>query len=245
MTPAAWCPHIAGRMGTDKVLSHGLVRLYPCDMLSVKEYAARQEISAARVYRLIREGKVEAQKIGSSWVIDASQLSRQAPRSRPMSGPNAWSFISLLSGIEPENMEAKARWLLDRKCEALIEAPEPAQFLAGWLRQRAPVLALRANASDLADLRSDERVVLSGISDDRAGLSSEHEVEAYVDPDLAKQLINEYLLVESKNANVWLHLARVRADADGRVPLGLVIADLADHAGPRENQRVKELLSNR
>jgi len=214
-------------------------------MLSVKEYAARQDISVARVHQLIREGKVQAEKIGSNWVIDESELRRQPPLSRPLSPANSWSFIALLSGIEPEHMEAKARWLLDRKCAALAEDNAPAPLLASWLRKRAPVLALHANDSDLADLRSDKRIVLSGISDDRAGLSSEHEVEGYVAPELAQQLISEYLLVEAKNANVWLHLARVHADADGRAPLGLVLADLADHTGPRESQRVKELLSNR
>ena len=109
-------------------------------------------------------------------------------------------------------------------------------------------MSLHANVSDLAVLRKDKRLVLSGISDDRAGLSSEHELEAYVDPELSKQLISEYLLVEAKipkDTNVWLHVARVHADADGRAPLGLVLADLADHAGPRESQRVKDLLSNR
>ncbi|TFB48252.1 helix-turn-helix domain-containing protein [Cryobacterium tagatosivorans] len=214
-------------------------------MLSVKEYAARQGISVARVHQLIREGKVDAQKIGSSWVIDESELRREPPLSRPLSPANAWSFVYLLSGVEPENMEAKARWLLYRKRADLAESNAPAPLLASWLRKRAPVLALHANAADLADLRNDERVLLSGISDDRAGLSSEHEVEGYVDPELSKQLIREYLLVEAKNANVWLHLARVQADADGRAPLGLVLADLADRAGPRESQRVKELLSNR
>lgn len=214
-------------------------------MLSVKEYAARQDISVGRVHQLIHKGKVQAEKIGSSWVIDELALRRRPARSRPLSPANSWAFIYLLSGIAPERMEAKARWRLGRMCDALIESAEPALFLASWLRERAPVLALHANDSDLADLRSDKRVVLSGISDDRAGLSSEHEVEAYVDPELADQLTREYLLVEAKMPNVWLHLARVLADADGRAPLGLVLADLADHAGPRESLRVKELLSNR
>ncbi|MDH6238213.1 helix-turn-helix domain-containing protein [Cryobacterium sp. CG_9.6] len=219
-------------------------------MLSVKEYAARQAISVGRVHQLIRTGRIHADKIGSSWVIDEAELGRQAPLSRPLSMTNSWSLIALLSGIEPAKMEAKARWLLDRKCASLAEHPEPAPLLASWLRARAPVLVVHANAADLADLRGDERVVLSGISDDRAGLSSEHEVEAYVDPEVAQELIREYLLVEvknaksAKNANVWLHLAHVEADADGRAPLGLVLADLADHAGPRESQRVKELLSS-
>ena len=214
-------------------------------MLSVKEYAARQDISVGRVHQLIHKGKVQAEKIGSSWVIDELALRRRPARSRPLSTANSWSFISLISGIEPENMDAKARWRLGRMCDALIESAEPALFLASWLRERAPVLALHANDSDLADLRSDKRVVLSGISDDRAGLSSEHEVEAYVDPELADQLTREYLLVEAKMPNVWLHLARVQVDAEGQAPLGLVLADLADHAGPRESLRVKELLGNR
>ncbi|MDY7541797.1 helix-turn-helix domain-containing protein [Cryobacterium sp. 5B3] len=217
-------------------------------MLSVKEYAARQDISVGRVHQLIREGKVPAEKVGSSWVIDESALSRQPPLSRPLSQANAWSFIALLSGLEPEHLDPTAHWRLALKNAALAKSRTPAPLLSSWLCRRAPVLALQANANDLADLRSDERVVLSGISDDRAGLSSEHEVEAYVDPEVSKDLIREFLLIEAKhakNANVWLHLARVDADADGRAPLGLVLADLADHAGPRESARVKELLSSR
>lgn len=214
-------------------------------MLSVKEYAARQDISVGRVHQLIHTGAIHAEKIGSSWVIDELELRRQPALSRPLSTANSWSFISLVSGVEPENVDAKTRWRLGRMCEALFENDEPARFLASWLRERAPVLALHVNPTDLAELRSDERVILSGISDDRAGLSSEHEVEAYVDPSLSQQLIGEYLLVGAKIPNVWLHLARVEVDVQGRAPLGLVLADLADHAGPRESQRVKELLSGR
>ena len=214
-------------------------------MLSVKEYADRLDISVGRVHQLIQKGAVKAEKIGSSWVIDESELGRQVSLSRPLSPANSWSFIALLSGVEPVNIDPKARWRLALKCADLADSNEQARLLASWLRKRSPVLKLHANPADLADLRKDERVVLSGISDDRAGLSSEHEVEAYVDPELSKQLISEYLLVDAKNANVWLHLARVHADADGRAPLGLVLADLADHAGPRESQRVKDLLSNR
>jgi excisionase family DNA binding protein len=219
-------------------------------MLSVREYAERLDISVGRVHQLIQKGAVNAEKVGSSWVIDESELGRRVHLSRPLSPANSWSFIALLSGVEPGPMDAKARWRLDLKCSALVHNDAPAHLLASWLAKRAPVMRLHANPSDLADLRKDERLVLSGISDDRAGLSSEHELEAYVAPEFAKQLVNEYLLVDeknikdAKNANVWLHLAHVQADADGRAPLGLVLADLADHAGPRECQRVKELLSN-
>ena len=213
-------------------------------MLSVKEYADRLDISVGRVHQLIQKGAVNAEKVGSSWVIDESELGRRVPLSRPLSCANSWSFIALLSGVEPERMDAKARWRLDLKCSALVQNDAPAHLLASLLVKRAPVMKLHANPSDLADLRKDERLVLSGISDDRAGLSSEHELEAYVAPELAKQLVSEYLLAEAKIPNVWLHLACIDVDVNLRVSLGLVLADLADHGGPRESQRVKELLSS-
>lgn len=186
---------------------------------------------------------MRAEKIGSSWVIPEAELSRKAPVSRPLSPANSWSFIALLSGNEPAGLDPKARWRLDRKRVVLAEDQDPAVLLVSWLRKRAPVIALHADPQDLDGLRRDHRLVLPGISDDRAGLSSGHEVEAYVDPDLAEEIKNDYLLAEAGSPNVWLHLARVEPDGSGRAPLGLVMADLADHGGPREHQRVRELLA--
>jgi hypothetical protein len=53
-------------------------------------------------------------------------------------------------------------------------------------------------------------------------------------------LMADHLMAEVVAVNVWLHVVdRVL----GRpAPLGLVIADLADHDGPREDARVRELL---
>ena len=213
-------------------------------MLSVKEYAARQSISVARVNQLIHSRDVRAEKIGSSWVIPESELNRKAPVSRPLSPDNAWLFIALISGQEPGDIDPKARWRLQIKRRLLAHDDDPAALLVSWLRKRAPVLSLRANPGDLSDLREDRRILLSGISDDRAGLSSGHEVEGYIDPLFARALKNEYLLTEAGNPNVWLHLTHVQPDKDGLAPLGLVLADLADHGGPREHQRVRELLND-
>jgi hypothetical protein len=213
-------------------------------MLSVKDYAARQGITVARVHQLIAGGAIKAHKIGSSWILPESELSRRPSVSRPMSVVNAWHFIALLSGAQPTSeLDPKSRWRLDRKREALLEAPEPTWLLASWLRKRAPLLALHANSADLSDLRNDNRLVLTGISDERSGMASANEVEAYVEGEFAERIIEDYLLVSGEKPNVWLHLAHVEADDHGLAPIGLTIADLADHNGARENQRARELLA--
>jgi hypothetical protein len=214
-------------------------------MLSVKDYAVRQGITVARVHQLIAEGAIEASKIGSSWILPESELGRRPPVSRPMSPTNAWQFIALISGAQATgDLDPKSRWRLDRKREVLREAPDPVGLLSSWLRKRAPLLALHANTADLSELRNDNRLVLTGISDERSGMASINEVEAYVEGDFAERIIEDYLLVSGEKPNVWLHAASVHKDGNGLAPIGLTIADLADHKGARENQRARELLGH-
>jgi hypothetical protein len=65
-------------------------------------------------------------------------------------------------------------------------------------------------------------------------------LEGYVRPADVAPLTFEYLMAEDGAANVWLHVAD--RPLPRPAPLGLVIADLADQDGPREDARVIELL---
>jgi hypothetical protein len=101
----------------------------------------------------------------------------------------------------------------------------------------------------LERLRDDPRIVLSGVSDPRAHLSVAQEFEGYVAPDHLRSLRRDYLLAKGGSGNVILHVAdlvQVMGFASGvgvLAPLGLVIADLADHHGPREDAQVRRLIA--
>ena len=71
-------------------------------------------------------------------------------------------------------------------------------------------------------------------------MSAGREAEAYVRPGDVEQLMADHLMAAVNPANVWLHV--VDRPLARPAPLGLVIADLADHDRAREDARVGELL---
>ena len=100
---------------------------------------------------------------------------------------------------------------------------------------------MRAPDAAIRELLDDARFVRSGISDPRSGLSSGREAEGYVRSSEFEALVREYLLLPSSDPNVFLRVAD--APLAREAPLGAVIADLADHNGPREDARVRRLLA--
>jgi hypothetical protein len=114
--------------------------------------------------------------------------------------------------------------------------------LRAWLPKRAGLELVSIAQADLADFLADPRAIPSGISDPRAGLSVIGDGEAYVHPDVLDAVRSEYLLSDVGRPNLWLHITdRV---IDRPPPLGLVIADLAGHDGPREDMQVERLLGD-
>ncbi len=63
----------------------------------------------------------------------------------------------------------------------------------------------------------------------------------YVSIEDADGLMRDWLLVESDRPNVKLHVVESLPD-ENRLPLAWVLADLADRGGPREDQRVRDLV---
>jgi hypothetical protein len=90
------------------------------------------------------------------------------------------------------------------------------------------------------ELLKDPRLIPSGISDARSEMSAGRQVEGYVRPGDVEQLMVDHLMAAVNPANVWIHI--VDHPLPRPAPLGLVIADLADHDRAREDARVAELL---
>lgn len=209
--------------------------------LSVADFAKASGISRQRALAMIRSGRITARKVGRAWVINQRELGNRPVTGRPLSSRMAWLLIDTLSGHPLDQLDPSDRFHVRKYLDRLHNSEKPAEVLHGWLGSRQQrVIDVAANLSDLKDIASDGRAVASGISDPRAAMSSAHEFEGYIADTNAQKFLSENLLVPSGSPNVRLHVVdKIPLDP---VPLGLVIADLADWNRPREDGRVVELL---
>ena len=231
--------------------------------ISVAETAKRLDVGVARVHQRIADGSLPAIRIGSQWVIDEASLSSVAESNipgRPLSRRSAWALIAasledqhsieLLAPTERSRAKDRLRRLL---AQSSPEAPlsedsvhAMASLLRSWMRNRAERRLYRASPRDLPDLRDDDRVALSGLSDARSGIASGDLVEGYIGIVDVAVAIDDYLLSPvgaDQDANVILHVvfSDTHDSIDDIAPLQLA-ADLAEHRRPREEARAAELL---
>ena len=209
----------------------------------VADYAERLGVSRAAAYKRVRSGRVGAYRIGSQWVVPDSAVPLAKASSRPMSPENAAHLLSSLSGVEIDFSDPVVRRRIAQKAAQVRRSEIDSDRLWSWVRVRAPRLELSASPADLADLLEDPRFRRSGLSDPRAAIAASGFAEGYVSPSVVDDLIEDYLLVESDRPNVVLHVADIPVDGAGDVPIGFVIADLLDHAGPRELGQAEQLLA--
>lgn len=206
------------------------------------EFSVAAQLSPSRVHALIQQGAIAARKSAGIWLINDVELNRRRGVTRPMSPRMSRAFLTAVAGEELDaSLDPAERSRVRKRLQHLRSLEDPAPVLASWLRLRATLHRLSIAASDVETLQYDQRVMLSGISDPRAGLSSAHEVEAYVQQEDFAQLCSEYLLVPSDHPNVFIRV--VNEPMKAPAPLGFVLADLADHNSPREDAQVKRLLA--
>ena len=151
------------------------------------------------------------------------------------------ALVGALSGRPLAGLSSEERHFTSKYLERLRGADDQARLLHSWMRSRQRGLVeVAANPADLAEIARDPRLVPSGISDERSRLSAVRELEGYVASDDLPALLRDNLLIESDAPNVRLHV--VEKLPNRPLPLGLLLADLADWNGPREDARVIELL---
>ncbi|WP_229276236.1 hypothetical protein [Agromyces kandeliae] len=159
-----------------------------------------------------------------------------------MSAANAEILLAAISNGRVAASDPVVRRRIAEKAGLVRSGDVDAQRFWSWVRARSSRLALGASAADLPDLLDDVRLVRSGVSDPRAGLAASAVAEGYVSPADVDALVKDYLLVESDRPNVWLHVADIALDDEGRAPIGFVIADLLDHSGARERGQAEQLM---
>lgn len=225
-----------------RTIEHLLSIDYSSQMdMSVAEYAQHRGISRQRALWMIRAGQISARRIGRSWVIDQRELNQRSASGRPLGKRMASILIDAISGHPLELLNAQDRFFAASYLDRLRGAEDPARLIHSWMKSRQlRVVNVAANPADLSDVARDDRVVASGISDERSEMSAAREFEGYVAAADLDAFLRNNLLVESESPNVRLHVVDERPPRP--IPLGLVLADLADWNRPREDGRVVELL---
>lgn len=116
------------------------------------------------------------------------------------------------------------------------------ESLLRWLGWRANRHVFRVAPADFDDLRSDSRLLASGLSHRRAGMQDPRVVEAYVSVADLDALVADYWLdppgVDAA-PNVFLHVAPGRPT---EVSSLMLAADLWEHGSPRAVERAVQLV---
>jgi hypothetical protein len=217
-------------------------------LISIPEVAERIGVAESRARFLVSSGRIRGQQVGGRWVIDDSDATnyRKASAGRPLTERGAWQFIDAAqdsSLISAMNLSAVERHRLRGRIARFQESADPVTFLFSLLPNRADKILLSANPSDLAGLRNDRRLRLSGVSHPASGLLPSAELEAYTTRHDLPGLINDWFLVPAMpgmRANVVIRAAAAIPDAE--MPSIVVTADLAERPGPREQQAALETI---
>ena len=215
-------------------------------VVGVSEAATALGVSRQRVLQLIADRRLRAERVGRVWAIDEVELARhRAPVGRPLSSAMAGAFLQLAAGRRPDVGAREVERLRDRMTRlvgAVDSGDDVAGLLRSWLPRRAERLELSVADADLAEVGADARLVLSGLSDPRAGMSAARVVEGYVRESDAAAFHADHFAVPSNrpgHANLVVHVAPLVPP----VSAVLVAADLSDHRGVREDRQAREVLA--
>ena len=208
--------------------------------VGVHEAALMIGVSDRRARAMLAAGQLPGRQVAGRWLVEEADLPRSRASARPMSPRLAWALIGLVSGDDPDDVAPSERTRLRQKRQQLLDDADAPRLLRSWLRRRVERRQLSIAARDLDELRSDARVLLSGLSDPRSELSAAGEAELYVARSELETLARDYLLSARGRPNVTVHVTDW--PLPGAAPVGLVVADLADHDRPREDKRAVELL---
>lgn len=213
--------------------------------IQVAEAAQDLGLSEQRIRALLAKGRLEGRKVAGRWFVSRAGIERlrqqQDIRGRQFSPSNAWALLLAVSGQDPDWLSPWDRSRLQDRLEA---------DWSGWiprLRDRARVARFRAHPGSLKKLRSDSRLLLSGVSAAKQqglDLIGGDVVEGYIGEQDLAALIRDYKLEESPRSNVILHIVSGKwflQDQNG-VPPAVVAIDLIESEDPRSRRAGDALL---
>lgn len=213
--------------------------------IGIAEAAERLGVSRQRVLQMIADQRLPAERVGQSWSISEADLARhRVPVGRPLSTDMARGFLDLAAGKRPELSSrdiSRLRGNMIRLVREVRSDGDPASLLRSWLPRRAVRLEMSVAEADLSEALADDRLVISGISDKRAGMSSDRVGEGYVDEQVADDFFDDHFVVEAQErANLIIHVAVVVPPISPVV----IAADLSDYRAGREDRQARVVLEN-
>jgi excisionase family DNA binding protein len=217
------------------------------DLVSPSEAAQHLGITPRRVYALVRDGRLRAQRVGGRLLVDGRDVEGRGfagpSVGRPFSPRRAWALILLAAGMDPAvdvSTKSKLRRLLRER---------DLWSVRGRLIDRAERLDLRGHSSDIARIGADPGVIQTGVrcaAEAGFGLiAPEAPLEAYVDQATADRLIERYRLSVSRRPNVVLRVVtdEVRSWLGGPLaPRPAIALDIAEDTDPRAQDAARSAL---
>jgi len=221
------------------------------DWLSPVEASRRLGVSPRRVYALIEDGRLRAERVGGRILVHRDGVEARAAgataNGRPFSARRGWALLLLAAGLEPAGLPPDVRSKLRRHLRERDLWAQRARFAT-----RSERHVLRAHSSDVARIAVDPEVVRSGAGAAAdAGLplvAPGAPLELYVDAVTADRLAATFRLTPSPRGNLTLRVVsdEVRAWLTGPVaPWPAVALDLAEDGDPRSRDVAHAALARR
>jgi hypothetical protein len=209
--------------------------------------AKRLNVNESRARLLVQSGRIPAQQVAGRWVIDEADVVRYRPAApgRPLSERSAWQLIRHARNAAAHDaveLDPVERYRLKQRLHRLQDSSDPLNLICSLLAKRAEKAEFSSSPADIAGLREDPRLRLSGVSHPDSGLLSNSELEGYVSRKNFEALVKDWFLVKAaagQRPNVVLHVAE---EVPEELPLLAVAADLAERPGFREQQAAREIL---
>lgn len=214
--------------------------------VSVSEYAQRHGISPQRARALAAQGRLDARKVGTQWLVSDSGADRIARRAgRPPSIETAWAAaLALEPASTYDTLDPQRRRAVLRMVRQIDDA-------AGSHRLRLAISATAnrgdlhfVRAADPANLADDRRVSRSGMAWSRSPLRSVDNIDLYVRGGDWDSLRRDHALVQvpRSRANVRIRSVPATVDLGRDVPALVAAADLGEVASPRAIAAAKQVL---
>lgn len=214
------------------------------EQISISEAARLLGIHPGRVRRHAQTGRLPAQKIGNSWVVNRSDLLRAgaARRGRPLSARSAWAIVRALSGLDVEGLSRSEHQRLRgrlQEIDRLDASAWRARVIDHWYYGHPGILQQlaadhRVRRSRPEKIRSGDRLV--GLGPSPLYVSAEH-----LD-DVARQ----FALRPAAPSDANLHI-RVPVQASWlfslpELPDAVIALDLLEAPDPRSRDSARRVL---
>lgn len=226
-------------------------------LLVVGDAAARLGVNHQRVRALLARGDLRGQRVGGMWLVDPQSLAdylhvRQPRAGRPLAPTTAWAALLTAFATALDDDVVAAFGIVDKRRERIRALATRGVDDWRWLaRRRAVVDRYTVRTAYLDRLRGETAIIPAGLNAERGRsvVAGSDMVDAYVDAQTSRRLVERYRMRPDMAGNVTLR--RIEVDApdqiaviQGRPLPDLVVAiDLCEDRDPRTASAGRQLLT--